>query len=208
MSIPLGLLGLSVCALIAEGAAIRSMAGRPARSRSDPPIGARPADGVIEVVPVEGVDVEINPQVPRFRRFLGRLDDRGDSTRATLSRTNPPLLGRVVWFSVFVGRDGVGWTDIEIARAHDALERTGLWIERQGDPIMSAARQFGDLADVYFRVRDDENRPDVEVAFGGEGGRCRAVGGSRASMKAIVAASRAASALLGFDDVVDLAGPE
>ena len=200
LSIPVALLSLGVFALLAEGSHLSSLArGRPGPV---PPTGARPADGIVDVVPVAGVEGKVNPCSPRFRRFLGRLDDRGKSTNPIeLSRGNPALLGRVALISVFIGRDGVGWTDVEIARAHESLERSGRWIE-------SEARRYAapvnfELAETYFQLQDDEIDP-IEVGFVPEGDDVGPME-AHASTKAIVAASRAAASL-GFLDVVDWLG--
>ena len=102
---------------------------------------------------------------------------------------------------MFVGRDGAAWSDEEIARGHAALERAGLWIEREAS--RHAARLNVGLADTYFRVQDDEVDA-VEVAYSDEGEDVGPME-AHASTKAIVAASRAAASL-GFADVVDLLG--
>jgi hypothetical protein len=200
LSIPVALLGLALCALVAEGSALRSLAR--GRVRPIPPAGARMADGVVDIVPVAGVEGPVNPVNPRFRRFL-RFAER-DAARTSapgLSATTPPLLGRAVLISVFVGRDGMAWTDYEIARCHDALERVGRWIEREASS-RDALINIG-LADTYFQVEDNDVDP-VEIAFAPEGGDVGPME-ANAATKAVVMASRAA-AQLGFEDVVDLIG--
>ena len=200
LSVPVALLSLSISALAAEGPTL--LAHVRAKPRPVPPAGARPADGVVEIIPVSGVEGEVNPRSPRFRRFLGRPGiPAGPSEREELSTTNPALLGRVALISVFVGRDGVGWTSDEIAGAHESLARAGRWIEREasrhGVPV-----NIG-LAETYFQDQDDEVDP-IELAFVAE---AEDVGPmeAHASTKAIVSASRAA-ARSGFVDVVDWLG--
>jgi hypothetical protein len=196
-----GLLGLLACALVAELAAAAFALARD-RARTPPPPGARPADGVVDVVPMLGVEGEENPASPRFRRFAGLRGGPGEPAKVhKLPSLRPTLLGRVTLISVFVGRDGKGWTDEEIARGHASLERAGLWLEREA--TRHAAPVNLGLADVYFRVQDDEV-DDVEVAFANEGDDVGPME-AHASTKAVVAASRAA-ATLGFADVVDLVG--
>ena len=120
---------------------------------------------------------------------------------AVLSATNPPLLGRVALVSVFVGRDGRAWTDLEVSRCLEGLERVGLWIEREASrrdvPVNVS------LVDTYFQVEDDVV-DRVEVEFTPEGDDVGPME-ANASTKAIAGASRAA-ALLGFRDVADLLG--
>ncbi len=197
---PAALLALGVCALVAEGVSLRSLAR--SEVRPGPPPGALPADGIVDVVPVDGVEGTDNPARPGFRRFVRLADDRQQpSASGELSPTNPTLLGRAVLISVFVGRDGGRWTDRELARAHEALERAGLWIEREaarhGAPVNVG------LAGAYFVVEDDAADP-VEVAFSPEGDDLGPMEAD-ASIKAVAGASRAA-ALLGFSDVADLLG--
>jgi hypothetical protein len=200
LGIPAALLVLALCALVAEGSVLLSMAGR--QARPTPPEGARPADGIVEVVPIAGVEVEANPATPRFRRFARLIEDRSvGSSAANLTAITPALLGRVVLISVFVGRDGRAWTDSEIARSHEALERAGLWIEREARR-RDAPVNIG-LADTYFRV-DDPSIDPVEVAFEPEGDDFGPME-AHAATKALVGASRAAGRL-GFVDVVDLLG--
>ena len=200
LSIPVVLVSLASLALVAEGVALRSSAK--GRDGAVPPEGARPADGVVEVVPIDGVDGQVNADSPRFRRFVGLLEGRpGDRKARGLSPGNPRLLGRAVLISVFVGRDGAGWSDEEIARGLEAMERAGRWIEREA--IRRGAMVNVGLAEAYFRVEDDEADP-VEVAFAPEGDDVGPME-AHASTKSIIAASRAAASL-GFADVADLLG--
>jgi hypothetical protein len=200
LTIPVALLAVALNALVAEVAALRSLAR--SRGRSNTPPGASPADGIVDVVPMLGVEAEANPESPRFRRFLGLIETPGQPGQvARLPTIRPTLLGRVTLISVFVGRDGSGWTDEEIARGHAALERAGTWIEREAG--RHAAPVNIGLADTYFRDQDDEV-DDVEVAFANEGDDVGPME-AHASTKSVIAATRAAASL-GFADVVDLVG--
>jgi hypothetical protein len=195
--VPVGLIGLAASAMVAEVASLRSPPGR-----SKPPPGARLADGVVDLLPIAGSEGEANPVSPRFRRFERLREIPGEPGRVDrLPADGPALLGRVALISVFVGRDGSGWSDDEIARGLGAVERAGLWIERQAK-LRAVPVNLG-LADVYFRVQDDEVDA-VEVAFGAEGDDVGPME-AHASTKAVILASRAAAAL-GFADVVDLVG--
>jgi hypothetical protein len=164
----------------------------------------QPADGDVGIVPMAAVQGEPNPRDPEFRRFVGRAPDPVDDGPARLEprpdgRRAPPLLGRVVLISIFLGRDGKPWSDAEIAEAHDALRRAGRWIEREA--INWEARVNVDLADTYFVAEDDT--PDyVEVNFVPQGGELHPQE-ARASLKALTSATRAA-VQLGFHDAADL----
>jgi hypothetical protein len=200
LSLPVALLAIAVCAMIAEASALWSSG----RGRNDPsiPEGARPADGVVDLVSVSGVEGIPSSIKTEFRRFVGLPGENSPASPVVhFLAICPPLLGKVALVSVFVGRDGVSWSDSEIAAGHEALERSGLWIEREasrhGAPVNLV------LADVYFQFADEDSDP-VEVAFQPE---ANDVGPMEvnALTKAIVLASRAASNL-GFADVVDWMG--
>jgi hypothetical protein len=163
---------------------------------------ARPADGAIGIVPMIGVLGEQNPSDPRFHRFVG-LDPGvslpGERPSATDPRSTPPLLGRIVLISVFVGRDGQAWSDVEIARAHAALVRAAAWIEREAIRWNKPVNL--DIAETYFAVTDGE--PDeVEIGFSPKGDDVQPFE-THAVTKALRSASRAAQHL-GFDDAVAL----
>lgn len=184
-----GLIGELVQALAALGAA----------TSPGVPECALPADGRVEVVPIRGARGVANGCDPRFSAFAG-LDDPEPGTRKPLPRrrSSPPLLGRVVMLSVFLGRDERSWTDREIGEAHAALLEAGRWIEREAArwnaPVNVAVGQ------TYFVV-DDETPDEVELAFVSEGegfGPLEA----RAVTKALVDTSRAA-AVLGFPDTAE-----
>ena len=177
---------------------------RPRRGRAGKPFvppDGRPADGLVEVAPLLGADGEANPRDGRFRRFRSFSADvpGAGNHPAAVPRRTPPLLGRVVLVSAFVGRDDTAWSDSEIANGHAALVRAGEWIEREairwGVPVNVG------LADTYFAT-DDPTVEDVAVGFVSEGE------GSgpfelNATVKAVAAFSRAA-ARLGFADAADL----
>jgi hypothetical protein len=183
-----GLLGELAQALAAVGAAAAPAV--PAR--------ALPADGRVEVVPIRGARGVANECDPRFSAFAG-LDGSESGYRETLlrRRSSPPLLGRVVIFSVFLGRDERSWTDREIAEAHAALLEAGRWIEREAArwnaPVNVAVGQ------TYF-VADDEAPGEVELAFVSEGEGFAPLEAG-AVTKALIDTSRAAAAL-GFRDAI------
>ncbi|MBX6312072.1 MAG: hypothetical protein IRY99_04000, partial [Isosphaeraceae bacterium] len=186
----IGLIGELVIALRAL------LAVRPRRPM--PPPGARPADGRVEIIPIAGVRVAPNTVDARFGRFQG-LDPFPAGATIQRNPARPPLLGRVVLLSVFIGKDGRGWSDEEIAQAHKALIRAGEWIEREamrwGAPVNLA------LADTDF-VAEDEVCEEVAIGFVAEWDHY-APAEEGAIPKALASASRAARRL-GFADVADL----
>jgi hypothetical protein len=169
------------------------------RSEPEAPRDASPADGVVGVAPVRGVRGETNPRDPRFCRFVA-MDDAAIKWRPKIGP--PPLLGRVVFASLFLGRDGKGWSDEEIARAHGSLIRAGEWIEREAMRLGAAVNV--DVAGIYFAATDPVREQEVELAIiAGE--HEEGVSDADAEVRLVASASRAA-AVLGFRDVADLAG--
>jgi hypothetical protein len=193
LSLAVSLVIVGIFALIAEFSSASGVAQ--SRKRLSVPEGARPADGLVEIIEVSEIEGIASSIKPLFRRFIAILDQ----DRVRVSGQNfGPMLGKIALVSVFVGKDGVGWSESEMARGLDALENAGLWIEHQASRH-EAPLNVG-LADVYFAVEDGSSEP-VEVAFQGEGDETGPME-SHAQFKAIVMASRAASSL-GFMDVAD-----
>ena len=174
------------------------------RSGTDagPSRSLRPADGVVEILPVRGAVGEPAAAADSpWRRFV-RLDpiaaDEGRPAGPVAGR-NPPLLGQVALISLFVGRDGRRWSPREIAEAHESLRAVGRWLEREA--IARQAPLNVGLADTYFEALDDVDEP-IELGYVAEGddvGPMEADAGT----KAVASASRAAAAL-GFEDVADM----
>ncbi len=160
------------------------------RSRGDPgpAFDLRPADGVVEVVPLPGVRSEPNPRDPRFGRFL-ELDSEDGSKPASRRRGVPPLLGRVAIASLFLGRDGKSWSDPEIARTLDAVIRAARWVEHEA--IRHHAAVNLDLAGVYFVADDPVSEAEVELAILPEGDR-DGLFEADAEVKLVASASRGA----------------
>jgi hypothetical protein len=111
----------------------------------------------------------------------------------------PPLLGRVVLISVFIGRNGLAWSDGEIARAHAAILRAATWIEREAMRWNSAVNL--DLAETYFVV-DDLEAHEVEIGFFFKGEEMQPFE-TDAVTRALTSASRAARQM-GFPDAAAL----
>ena len=190
---PVALLGLAVTALIAELAAF----GSSGRSETPTPRDARPADGVVEIVPMTGAEGEPNSVAPRLLR-LATLD-RGPSPSIARPAGPPRLLGRVALISLFVGLDGRRWTDREIAQGFRSLERAGIWLEREAslreiplNVVLAAAYVGGEEA----------SGPAVELHFQPEGDDVGPMEAD-AMTKYLAVASRAA-APLGCADLADL----
>ncbi|CAN5641000.1 hypothetical protein BH23PLA1_BH23PLA1_35700 [soil metagenome] len=203
------LLAWGLVGLVAEVVALL----RAARSGGDPsptlprptPRDTRPPDGEVEIAPVRGVQAEPNPKAPEFRRFLAIEPLPGESPVRALrfwDRRFPPLLGRVVIVSVFIGRDGKGWSDEEIAGAHRALRRAGIWIEREADRWNAAVNV--DLAETYFAALEEESPHEVAIPAP-EGSLFDDSPRPDDNAEAVAHFSRAA-ARLGFVDAVDLTG--
>jgi hypothetical protein len=162
-----------------------------------------PADGVVGIIPIPNITGEPNREDRRFRRFVAMepaleapSNDRGRSTSSV-----PPLLGRIAFVSLFLGRDGRGWSDEEIARTHIALFRTGEWIEREA--IRHGAAVNIELADTYFAAIDPVCDEPVELGMVLEG-YSEGLMETQAEVLLVASASRAV-AVLGFHDIGDLA---
>ncbi len=165
------------------------------------PIGARPADGEIDLVEVRGALSEPNSLDARFGRWTA--SDPASSI-PPLDRpwrhARPELLGDVVIFSFFVGQDGEDWNDEEIARIQNALCRAAAWIEREA--MRWNAPVNVDLARTYFVSRDDQERPTTEIAFHPEGDHFAPI--AEGEEVVLVASASRAAARLGFSDAADL----
>ena len=174
------------------------------RSRGPKPAGryTSPADGVVEVVPIPDARGEPNPCDTRFRRFVALESSSSVRKPGRPSRTMPPLMGRVAFASLFLGRYGKGWNHQEIARTHDSLIRAGEWIEREAIRLGAAVNIV--VADLYFSALDPVREEAVEIAILPEGDG-EGLYDADAEVKLVASASRAAASM-GFRDVADLAG--
>ncbi len=195
-----GFLGWLAVGLIAElVAAGLGHAGSYSRER---PISAEPADGEVRIVPVPRVRSVPNSRDGRFRRIEAIEPIGGPRPRPVLRRALPPLLGRVVVFSIFLGRDGRGWSDGEIAEAHEALIRAAAWVE--GEAIRHGAPVNIDVAADYIVAVDDRPRLVDELVFLQEGDGV-APFEAREVVELIASTSRAVGSLgIGVNDVADL----
>lgn len=174
---------------------------RPLRGPVVPP-GALPADGEVELVPISGARGEPNEQDPRFSSYRSLEGEEATGPRPALGdMAPPPLLGKIAILSVFLGRDGCPWSDVEIAEAQAAILRAGRWIEREA--IRWEAPVNVAVADTYFETDEDE-ADDVEMTFVPEGDGVAPLE-ARAVTKALVDLTRAASRL-GFRDAAGWLG--
>ncbi|AMV39880.1 hypothetical protein [Planctomyces sp. SH-PL62] len=196
-------LGVGLTLLIAELVRMGLRARRESRDASARPASTGPiVNPTLGVVPLRLEPNEPNSGNPRYFRYLGpfRDEDRAPERPAMPWRrvACPPLRGRVVLVSLFVGADGRGWSEEEIARHLGALERAAKWMEEQAGDY-GAAVGVG-VSDVYFQV-DGESTPETDVVIAQSGGE---VGLFEADMtvRALTLMSRAAAAQ-GFRDAVD-----
>lgn len=176
------------------------------RTPPDPP--AKPAAvprivldaGGRRIRPCPGIVQTPDANDPRHTRFVA-LDPEFSAPEPIAAPKGliPRLEGRIVFASLFIGRDGAGWSDTAIRQAHRALDRSVNWLEREARP-WRAAVQF-QLAGVDF-VAEDPITEDVEVEFVAEGDH-GAPFERLATEHALASASRAAS-VLGFADIADL----
>jgi hypothetical protein len=187
------IVSLGFTAFFAEASALL-VSGRSRNLPTIPP-GARPADGLVEILAISGVESLASQDQSEFRRFFS-MDGPDPPVRQVEGLR--PLLGQVALVSVFVGRDGKSWSELEIAEAHKALRRAALWIEREATRH-HVPLNVG-LAEAYFVVHD-ANADDVEVAFQAEANDFGPLE-THASTKALIMASRGAASL-GFRDVAD-----
>ena len=161
-----------------------------------------PADGVVGIVPISNITSEPNHEDARFRRFVAveRTLEATSKERVRFTSSVPPLLGRIAFVSLFLGRDSKGWSDEEIARTHAALFRTGEWIEREA--IRHGAAVNIELADTYFAAIDPARDEPVALGIVSEG-YSEGLMDTEAEVLLVASASRAA-AILGFHDIGDL----
>ncbi len=175
-----------------------------ARSRpSGPSRDESPPDGIVEIIPVPTMPGQPNARDVRFRRLAPTADSGPPppTGQKPTSRSQPPLLGRVVVASLFLGRDGKGWTEEEVARTLEGVIRAGEWIEHEA--AGRGARVNICLPALYFEADDPEpsSRPS-EIAVLPEGDR-EGLFDAGAELRLVASMSRAARDL-GFRDAADL----
>jgi hypothetical protein len=178
---------------------VASLARLVATPAPSPTIDARPADGLVPLVPLAGVEGVANEVDPSIKLYRG-LTPSHPVARPKGSRAHrSPLLGRVGLFSIFVGRDGSGWSDQEVIEAFDSLARTGRWIEREawrwGAPVNL------EIVDTVFRG-DDPEPETVELTLTLDPFE-NVLDEADADVRGISSASRAVAGL-GFADLADL----
>jgi hypothetical protein len=195
--------GLGMAVLAAELVRLGLRARRDSRDSANRQVASGPiANPALGVVPLDLEPKEGNRHDARYSRFVGPFrDDQRTGERPAMPWRRvacPPLRGRVVLVSLFVGADGVGWSEEEVARHLAALDRAARWMEQEAGRY-GASLGVG-TADVYFQV-DGETTPEVEMVIAQSGGE---VGLFEADMtvRALTLMSRAA-AELGFRDAVD-----
>ena len=111
---------------------------------------------------------------------------------------------RVVLISVFVGRDGRPWTDFEIARGHEALELGPGSGSSARRAVARSRWSTSRLAETYFQVEDDSERPRRDRLRPTEGDDVGPLEAGAIDQGRSIGASLARRPDLGFEDVVDL----
>lgn len=157
----LGVVFLAVGGVGAAWAALRTSRIRKTPLSRD----LRAPDGVVDVAAVAGVARILNPADPRFGAFdpTGPGPTVGSAVpSSTDGRMNWPMVGRLVLISVFEGTDGRAWSSEEIAEAHEALRRSGAWLEREAGRWGAALNV--EIADTYL-VHEVTDPDRVEVEF-------------------------------------------
>ena len=162
------------------------------------PTDDRPADGLVPVVVLPGVEGIANEADPSTRAFQ-RMTPIAEVSRRRSFATRRPLRGRVGLFSIFVGRDGSSWSDREVAEAFESLARMGRWLE--GEAGRWSAPVNLELIGTYFRG-DDSEAETVELAVALDPYE-NVIDEADADIRGIASASRAAAGL-GFADLADL----
>jgi hypothetical protein len=196
-SVGLPFLALAVCLCVTGLVAEITRALRRGVPAGERPSVVPPANALVERLNVLGARSTPNPHHPGFGRFLAL--DEAPELNDPRTEAGPRLLGRVAIFSIFIGRYGASWSDLEIARAHDAIIKAGNWLQKEA-LRWSAPVRIG-IADTYFAV-EDPTVEDVEVAFVPEGDHASPLE-AHAVPKALASFSKAA-ALAGFADAAEM----
>ncbi|WZO96647.1 hypothetical protein EP7_003650 [Isosphaeraceae bacterium EP7] len=157
------------------------------------------ADGATGIAEVPGVAVSESGEYGEFSRF--EAFSRDNPVIDTPPRNSrPPLLGRVVLASVFVGRDGRRWQPDEIRSSLNEVARAARWIARQA--ATHAVPLHIDLARVFLEAEDTEPAGSQEFGFGYQGDEL-VPSTPRQVVSELSSMSRAAGQL-GFRDAADL----
>lgn len=186
------LLGATLAALVA--ALVRMAPG----AGPGEVVDGRPADGLVPIVDLPGVEGTVNETTPSIRAFRS-MTPIAEIPRRRSSMTKRPLRGRVGLFSIFVGRDGSHWSDREVAEAFESLARMGRWLE--GEAARWGAPVNLELIGSYF-LGDDPEPETVELAVALDPYE-NVIDEADADIRGIASASRAAAGL-GFADLADL----
>lgn len=126
-----------------------------------------PADGRVEVVPVGSAQTHVNSIDRRFGALINWADEASKPHQYTTGGAITdlpfprPMVGRVALASIFLGRDGVAWSDEEIAEAHKYIWRGAEWIERQAQ-AWSAPMNVS-LCQAYVTGVENDTRDDTKL---------------------------------------------
>lgn len=137
---------------------------RARRERTRRLLDFRPADGIVEVRELLGVQSVPNCRNPEIGRFVSVDPDFKSPEGCGASvvsdpegRWNPPLIGRVAVASLYLGAHGKRWTDEEIAESCRALLRAGRWVEEQAQSWNAPCNL--ELLGTYFEEEWGEEEP-------------------------------------------------
>jgi hypothetical protein len=143
------------------------LARRPVPATSG--VDLSPADGVVEIADVGHVATRLNEVDRRFHEFVRmdrRVDDSPGSHSVRARIATGPLRGTLALASIFLGRDGLGWSDLEISQAHRFLFKAGEWLEREA--IEWSVPLNVALCRMYLAPIDSEPRAEVALEISNE----------------------------------------
>ncbi len=190
------LLILLISLLVALVAVLIPTAAPRGQSEND----EQPADGIVPVISLDGVESKPNPDRPGIREFV-QLDQSDSPRKDRKTSPNLPLRGRLALFSLFVGRDGSAWSSREISEAYDSLLRMGRWLEKEAASWDAPLNL--EVVDTYFAAMDDHEEI-VELAPSLDPFE-NTIDEVDVDLRGIASAGRAA-ARLGFADLPTLMG--
>jgi hypothetical protein len=153
------------------------------------------ADGEVGIAEVPGLPTSEAGDFGEFRRLESAPPD--DPTIRNVRRNpRPPLLGRVVLISAFIGRDGRRWQASEIRSSLNEVTRAAIWIERQA--VRHSASLHIEMARLFLEAEDLAPAGPQEFGFGYQGDEL-VPGGPGLVVDELSSLSRAAGQL-GFRD--------
>lgn len=196
----IGRAGVFLAVLLLETMALLGWTAHRLLARPTAPttFDGRPADGLVPLIGLPGLEARTNEANPEIGSYLRMSVDRGP-VRPQKSPSGSALLGRVGVFSIFVGRDGSSWTDREVAEAFASTVRMGRWLEAEAMRWGAAVNL--EVVGTYFEADDAE--PEVVELVPSLDAYETVIDEADADVRGLASASRAA-ARLGFSGLADL----